>query len=564
MAQSSSAAYTLEITGAGPLTRLLNDFLDIRQHASDADIAPDELQRLAGAAPQQVRELLATEGYFAPAIRQEIITTGTRPLVRIEVDPGQPTVVDAVDIQFAGAIAEDNDVNARRSAILRRQWSLAKGAIFRQGDWDNAKGNLLKNLLSRDYPAASLPQSEARIDPQRHTATLTVEADSGPAFTFGPLQVQGLKRYPRSRIDVLNPLQPNEPYSQDRLNELQARLQDSGYFKSVFATIDVNPEQPLTVPVRVDVTENQRRRLSLGGGFSTDTGPRLQAKFLDRNFLSRDWRLESELRIDRSTPLLAAEVTLPPISNGWTPSVGGRFERTDISGEISDRLRTDARLTSPDKNNEQAIGVSYLVENQRIDGNIANNRHALIATHAYTRRRVDNLLDPRRGYVAAIELGVGVRGLMTEQSLVRVLGRVTWLEPWTRQWKTVVRAQIGQVFGASRDSVPGDLLFRTGGDQTVRGYGYNSLGVSENNAVVGGRVMALLSTELVYQLTPQWGAAVFNDAGNAADSWRDFKVVMGTGVGARWRSPIGPVNLDLAYAHETRQPRLHFSIGYGF
>jgi translocation and assembly module TamA len=563
-ASAQTAGYTVEVRGAGEFSGLLDNFLDVRRRAADTTIDAGELQRLAAAAPTQVRELLATEGYFSPAVTQEVLTGGERPRVRITVDPGVVTRIDSVDVRFDGAIALGDGNDAKRMARLRRQWQLASGAIFRQEDWDGAKSALLKNLLARDYPAARIAQSAAVIDPVRHTATLTIDVDSGPPFTFGVLQVKGLSRYPQSRLAVLNPIVPGEPYSQDRLNELQARLQDSGYFKSVIATIDADPAQPVDVPIRVDVNENERRRLQLGGGFSTDTGPRLQAKFLDRNFLSRDWRLESELRIDRGTPLLAAEVTLPALENGWTPSVAGRFERTDISGEVSDKIRNDARLTSPDRNNEQVVGVSFLAERQRIDDADINNRHALIATHTLTRRRIDNLLDPRRGYVAALELGLGVRGLLTEQSLARVVGRVTWLEPWTRNWKTVLRAQAGQVFGASRQSVPGDLLFRTGGDQTVRGYGYNSLGVAENNAVVGGRVLAVLSAELVYQFTPQWGAAVFNDAGNAADSWRSMKLVMGTGLGARWRSPIGPVNLDLAFAHETRKPRLHFSIGYGF
>ncbi|MFT5532697.1 MAG: translocation and assembly module TamA [Burkholderiaceae bacterium] len=563
-ALAQTSGYAVEIRGAGELTGLLDDFLDVRLRAGDAAIDVDERQRLAAAAPAQVRELLATEGYFSPTVTQEVLTGGERPLVRITVDPGTVTRIDAVDVRFAGAIALGEGTDTERMARLRRQWRLASGAVFRQEDWDGAKSALLKNLLARDYPAARIVQSAAVIDPARHSAALTIDVDSGPPFTFGPVQVNGLSRYPQSRIDRLNPIVPGERYSQERLNELQARLQDSGYFKSVIATIDADPAQPAEVPVRVDVNENERRRLQLGGGFSTDAGPRLQAKFLDRNFLSRDWRLDSELRIDRGTPLLAAEVTLPALGNGWTPSVAGRFERTDISGEVSDKIRNDARLTSPDRNNEQVIGVSFLAERQNINDVQINNRHALIATHTFARRRVDNLLDPRRGYVAALELGVGVRGLLTEQSLARVVGRVTWLEPWTREWKTVLRAQVGQVFGASRETVPGDLLFRTGGDQTVRGYGYNSLGVAENNAVVGGRVLAVVSAELIYQITPQWGAAVFNDAGNAADTWRNLKLVMGSGVGARWRSPIGPVNLDLAFAHETRKPRLHFSIGYGF
>jgi translocation and assembly module TamA len=98
----------------------------------------------------------------------------------------------------------------------------------------------------------------------------------------------------------------------------------------------------------------------------------------------------------------------------------------------------------------------------------------------------------------------------------------------------------------------------------VRGYAYNSLGVKQDGSIVGGRVMAAMSAELVYWLKPQWGAAVFRDAGNAADSWHGFRLQQATGIGGRWRSPIGPVSADVAFAHATRKPRLHFTIGYGF
>ncbi len=166
--------------------------------------------------------------------------------------------------------------------------------------------------------------------------------------------------------------------------------------------------------------------------------------------------------------------------------------------------------------------------------------------------------------MASIELSGGPRGIFNQANIARVYGRANWLSPTVKRWQVVVRTQVGQVIGASRELVPSPLLFRTGGDQSVRGYAFNSLGVEQNGAVVGGRVLAIISGELVYHLTPTWGAAIFHDAGNAADSWRDFNFAQGSGVGARWSSPIGRVNLDVAYAHETRKPRLHFSLGYGF
>lgn len=570
LAQTLSG-YTVEIVGAGSLDSLLKENLTIARHAEDSDTALEELERLVAITPQQIKDLLATEGYFSPRVSGNLEHSGASYTARFQVELQEPVVVAGADIRFSGAIAtraKDDADSAARIERLKRQWGLKPGERFRQKEWTDSKNALLTGLIIQDYPAARIADSEARIDPAARRADLSASVDSGPAFTFGELQIQGLRRYPLRTVLGQNPIQPGDPYSQDKLNELQARLQDSGYFKSAFATIDADPAHPERVPVRVDVTENERKKLSLGIGFSTDAGPRLQAKYLDRLFLGRDLRLESNAKLDRETRALGADVYFPPIYyplvQGWVPSVGAHYERTDIANVVNDKLRSSAMLTSPDRIDERAVGISYLADRQHIEGVPVNNRQALIAIWSATRRRLDNLINPQRGYVASLELDAGPKGLVNQQNIARTLAKATALYPFAPRWHAVFRAQLGQVFLASRENVPEDLLFRTGGDQTVRGYGYQTLGVADNGAVVGGRVFALASAEVVYQVTPQWGAALFHDAGNAADTWRDFHFAQGTGVGARWRSPIGPVNLDIAFAHETRKPRLHFSLGYGF
>ncbi|HEY8100053.1 MAG TPA: autotransporter assembly complex family protein [Burkholderiaceae bacterium] len=558
----------IEITGTGSLEPLLRDNLEIEQHAGDANMTQEEWQRLIGITPQKIRDLLATEGYFSPTVAYEVSQESDRSIVRFNVTPGPITQVNTVEIHFAGAIAEGLHADAKRMENLKRRWSLQPGEPFRQKAWNDAKDTLLKGLLIRDYPAAKITESEAQIDPDQHKAMLTVEVDSGPFFTFGALQVEGLQRYSREIIDTLNPIHPGEPYSQSRLTELQTRLQDTGYFRSVFATINADPDHPDQVPVKVTLVENERRRLSVGAGFSTDTGARGQLKWLDRQLLGHNWRMESELRVDRQTSLLGTDIYFPARDNGWRPSLGTHYERTDIANEIDDKIRVDARLTGPIKTDEKAWGTSYLADRQRLGGDSINNRQALIASYFYTRHRVDNLLSPQRGYAASIEMDGGITGSLTEKNLGRVVGQGYSLVPFGRRWLIILRGQIGDVLGAKRDAVPGDLLFRTGGDQSVRGYAYNSLGVNVvqngSEAVVGGTVMAVMSAELVYKITPTWGAAIFRDAGDAAESWREFKLKQGTGVGARWRSPIGAVNLDVAYGHAVNQVRLHFSVGYGF
>jgi translocation and assembly module TamA len=555
--------YSVEIVGAGDLSELIEEHLEIMRHRDEPALSQEEFMRLVEITPQQIRDLLATEGYFSPVVEHEVLQRGGRPLVRFRVEPGEPTRVGSVDIRFSGDIVQSGQ-QQQRMERLRRQWAFKTGERFRQQEWSNAKNALLKNLLVRDYAAADIADSEARVDPGKRVADLFVEVDSGPAFTFDGLQVEGLQRYSRRLIDQLNPIQPGEPYSQERLNELQGRVQDTGYFRSVFASIEVNPARPKNVPVRLDVVENPRKRLAFGIGFSTDAGLRGEVKWLDRNFLQRDWRLESNLLIDSKTKRVGAGVFLPALRNGWIPSVNTRYERTDVTGELTDTVRLGANVTSPVKADEQSWGVAYFADRQRVGDIFTNNRQALIASYSYTRRRLDNIISPRQGYVASVNLGAGPRGLINAANIGRVVAGGTWLHMLDRRWQAVLRGQIGQVFGASRFDVPSDLLFRTGGDQTVRGYAFDTLGVPEGTAIVGGRVLAVVSAEMVYYITPAWGAAVFTDAGNAADSWSEFSFALGTGVGARWRSPIGPVNIDLAYGHETHKPRLHFSVGYAF
>lgn len=574
-ATAQTPAYTVVLDGAGELKELLEKNLSIIERAGDKDMGADEVQRRVAATPQQIRELLATEGYFSPTVEGRLDSSTGRPVARFTIVPGAAATIGTVKIDFNGAIAADPEMT-RRMEQLRRQWTLKSGQRFRQAGWDDAKGNLLKGLLNRDYPAARIAASQALVDPVSGSVNLSVAADSGPAFTFGVLQIEGMDRYARSRIDALNPIVPGAPYSQEALNELQARLQDTGYYRSAFTTIEVDPDHPTLVPVRVDLNENERKKLSFGVGMSTDAGPNVRVKWLNRQFLGEDWRLESDLKLDRNTKSIGSDLYFPTVKDGilasvfngaftgWQPSVGAHFERTDLLSEINDKLNTSARLTSADKNNQHSWAVQFFADRQQLPDLEPNNRRALVGAYSYTRRRLDVPLSPTRGYVTSLELAAGPKGPVNKQNIARVLAKGTWLHRFDSTWSTVLRAQVGQVFGAARENVPDDLLFRTGGDQTVRGYAYDSLGVAQNGAIVGGRVMALASAEVVYSFTPQWGAAVFTDAGNAADAWRDFTLKQGSGVGARWRSPIGPVNVDVAFDHDTWQPRLHFSVGYGF
>jgi translocation and assembly module TamA len=161
-------------------------------------------------------------------------------------------------------------------------------------------------------------------------------------------------------------------------------------------------------------------------------------------------------------------------------------------------------------------------------------------------------------------VGVAPLPLLTDEKFIRAYARGIYYRPLGESGSLILRSELGAVFSKEKDGVPSSFLFRAGGDQSVRGYGYQQLGVREGDAIVGGRYLLTASAEYQYWFRPPWGVAVFYDAGNAGDKFGDLHPKSGYGIGARWRSPVGPINVDVAYGHAVRKARLHFSLGFTF
>jgi translocation and assembly module TamA len=189
--------------------------------------------------------------------------------------------------------------------------------------------------------------------------------------------------------------------------------------------------------------------------------------------------------------------------------------------------------------------------------------HALYFEYGRTWRNVDDLLSPNRGYSVNARLGAAPPGVSTAALGRGILQFAAWL-PLDAKTQVLFKLEGGAVAARDARDVPIQLLFRTGGDTTVRGYEFNSLGPRIGDATVGGRYYTLGSAEVVRWIADFWGIATFVDAGNAADRPQDLKPVYGYGVGARLRTPIGPMRLDVAYGQETHTVRLHLSVGLSF
>lgn len=580
--------YQVRIDAPRQLENMLEENLDLMRWRGNPRVDMEQLQRLVKEAPAQAKTFIATEGYYSPKISAGLDTSGGRPVARIIVDPGPATVVGDVDLVLQGFAPIDEGSTPFDAGALRQRWSLPVGARFRQEDWEAAKRGLLREVSQTRFPRARLVETSATVDPEERRALLRVVIDSGPEMRFGELRIRGLKRYPREVITNLNKINPGDQYSEAALTALQSRLQDTGYFSSVEVSADMRqvlnaelqelkegdddpdanpatpqpPTGPTVLPVLVRVVENKRKNVEVGVGFSTDTGGRLQASYDDLNVLGK--RMKSDLIYEQKRQTARVDFYWPTKPKGYNDSVGAGVERNDVRGEITTLATVAARRQWGSPLLERSLTLEALVEKREVPPNDATTTRSLPLTYSITRRKLDSLIQPTNGYVLQGQLGGALLPILTDEKFLRLYTRGQMFKPLGESGTLVLRGEFGAVAAKEKLGVPSTFLFRAGGDQSVRGYGYRELGVRENGAIVGGKYLVTASAEYQYWFRPPWGVAVFYDAGNAADKVGDLKPKSGFGIGARWRSPVGPINVDVAYGHAVKKARLHFSLGFTF
>ncbi len=579
-ASAASVAFELEISAPLELTELLSRHLELLRYRTLTDLGDAELLRLLTAAEEDARKLAATLGYFAPSIALERVATapGATRRIKLSVVPGPATLVKAVQITFSGPIGDDPAAAAQRRQI-ESDWRLRSGTRFTQAAWDAAKLQATRQLTTQRYPAGRLSGSLADIDAETGSARLSITLDSGPAFKFGALRIEGLQRQDADMVTRMANLAAGNEYTLTKLMDAQQRLSDSGYFDSVFLSLDTTGD-PATAPVRVQVRESQLQKLVLGVGASTDGGARLSAEHTHHKVPGLDWRAVSKLSLDRETRSIGTDLTSPP-DDQQTRWVIGALLQTQHAGSFD---ANSQRLRFGRSQNGEQIDRNYFLQYDRADTISIDDTAPVIAqtlsvNYAFAVRSFVGLPLPASGWGLGVELGGGTTLGSERQPFARVLARALAILPLggtdaagnaQNGARLALRAEGGAVLAKVSATLPSTQLFLAGGDKSVRGYGYRDIGVTRADGQTGGgRYLALGSVEWQRPVTVRgsagdWEAAVFVDVGAVADTPADLQTKLGSGVGLRWKSPVGPLQLDLAYGHAVQNWRLHLNVGFAF
>ena len=567
------------------------DLARLQQLPDDERLGNAEFNRLVAAAPAQARTLLQTEGFFDAQVtvlrEAERVPDGRRPaepgIVRVQVVPGAPTRVAALDLQPEGELARRIAAGEADALALRQSLAaagvLGPGQVFRNADWSATKQQLITRLRSAGYAAASLVRSDASVDPDARTAALTVVLDSGPLFLAGPVMVTGLQHHDAAMVQALAGFGPGTPLTEAQLVQYQDRLQKTRLFNSVTVAFEPDPASAAAAPVRVRVVESLLQQATVGVGVSANTGPRVTVEHTHRRMFGWPVVADNKLEWGRDSQSWSGDFTTHPGEGFYRNLLGVQIERVKSSTDVvlSQRLRLGRAQDTP---RIERLYFLELLRSRQADlpgttgsirsGGVPTTATALSANLHWVWRDLDSAILPTRGISVALQTAAGQATQVGGPNgpFARVYGRLTGYLPLGDRWYGTARVEVGHIAHGNGVLVPDALGFRAGGDDSVRGYAYRALAPTDaGGGTISGQRLLTASVEVARPIVPSipsvWGA-LFIDAGRAVTDWHDYTPAWGYGAGIRWRSPIGPLRVDLAWADELKKLRLHFSVGIAF
>ena len=488
----------------------------------------------------------------------------------IEVSPGKPTLLRDVNVEILGTAAE-----LPQFSRIAAENGLVTGNVLNHGDYTQIKTNLLSKGLLLGFFDGQLEQSRIEVDRDNHSAAIFLSYNSGPRYSYSQVQFTGNDLEPELLKSMVS-FKENEPYDANKISQMHSELVNSGYFSGIKILPQLEQRADGQLPLITELTPAPSHKVNWGLGYATDTKIRTSITWrtpqVNRYGHSQETKLEystvnAYLRFRYHIPLSHPTRDQLIFGLGLESDEFADLESTQRSALIGRKTTADGWLRQYDL---------YLLEEQwniLSDANVGQfimPRLTLSKTH-----RKGNPIDPSDGFRQMYQLAVGSNALGSESDIIRFTSNFRWLHSLTPSHKLVARAQLGVAHFQDKDlnDVPPSLRFYAGGDQSMRGFDYQSLGPvilytdhlgHQKRLTVGGRYLAVGSLEYQYYLNSTWRLATFTDFGNAYDQIDEtLQPEYSIGGGVHWMSPVGAVKVEVGYGLSAEEPSwpLHISMG---
>jgi len=526
----------------------------------DLDCNSDEIlvRRALADAVGQVAQALNAYGYYAPTVTTTLGDGVECWLAEVAIVPGEPVLLREVDIRI-----EAPADNPQLFQPVASGHMLVPGAQLSHAEYDGVKRQLLDIAMGRGYAEAVFTESRIDVYPDERVADLRLHFEPGPRYALGEVTVNQSGLTP-DFVDSFHELESGVPFDNRLLTATFIDLNNSGYFASVdVRALEADPVTR-TIPVRIDLTPSPRRVVSYGFGYSTDTGPRFRFARTIRRFNENGHQLMIDAMLSPVVSEFTSIYRMPvgdPRFDWLNFNLGVKREETDTS--LARSIEAGVRRVIARPNDwARTQSLSYIVEDFEVASQ-TGRPHLLIPGVGWTRIRGDDAIRPNAGSRLSFELRAADEEFLSDTSFVQATAGVKWVRTVIPRGRVLLRGSAGYTVDDVFEELPPSIRFFAGGDNSVRGFDFETLGpVDANGEVVGGNRLIELSAEYEHDIKPKWSLAVFADGGNAFDeSGLDMRT--GAGIGARWRSPVGPVRIDVAWPvnDPAHGPRLHISLG---
>ncbi|MBV4544132.1 autotransporter assembly complex protein TamA [Pseudomonas vlassakiae] len=522
------------------------------------------LLRFSRGAQEQARKAAQALGYYQAQIDTEVkppAKADQPPQLIIEIAPGEPVRLRNVTVRIEGPASEMKAFRIPDSKALRA------GEQLNHGAYEDAK-RLIQNQASRyGFFSGHFTRQRLAVDPQAGVADIELVYQSGPRYRLGAVKFTGDTPLDEDLLQRMVSFKPGTPYDSELIAQLNNDLQSSGYFEGV--RVDAAPTAAVGEDIPVDVRLDTRkpRTLGLGLGFSTDVGPRGKANWTRHwvNPQGHSYGWETELSAPRQNVGLWYDVPLDPPLTDKLRFAGG-YQNEEIAGTdtLSKLLTVGPEWHSKLGSGwQRVVSLKYQREEYRL-GDDSGLSNLLMPGVSFSYLRSDNRIDPHNGYRLQFDTQVAKEGLVSDTNLLHGNVLLKGLTTLGHNHRFLGRVQFGgSATNGYKNNIPPSLRFFAGGDQSVRGYDYQTLSPKNSDGDrIGGRYLVAGSVEYQYSLAEKWRVATFIDQGNAFNTLELPSLKTGVGFGVRWVSPVGPLRLDLAKAlDDDGGIRLHFSMG---
>lgn len=538
----------------------LNDTLGKR-------LGESRLEYLLNEAVAQTREALEPFGYYSPDVQVQANRSGDGQNERVEVvirvDKGEPVRVRRASLSIDGEGGEDRYLKEDLAAFTPRT-----GDIFDHTTYEASKLKIVRRLADRGYFDADFTQRRVEVTRAEHAADIDLAWVSGIRYDMGPTTFHQSKFQP-GLLDKLVYWEEGSYFHQGKLDRLRESLVGLDYFSNI--DIQANPDKAVDgrVPIDVNLSLAKRTIYTAGVSYGSESGAGIRMG-VDRRYLnSRGHKLSTQLDYAQNRKTLLTQYRIPAFKwlDGWyTIAVQASDEQTDYidlrhiefigsrSGQINEDWTAVASI--------HALRERWAYY-EDADGNELESPEYRYATFTYPSLQADYLNAPvgsnRPDRLAgSVLLRGGVEGAGSDASFLQAHIRARWSREFGRNSALIFRGEYGHTFTSSLVGMPPSLRFFAGGDRSIRGYAWREVGPRIGKYALGAKNVVTASAE--YEYYPgggPWGGAVFVDTGSAFDGGMP-DLSTGVGVGFRWRSPIGPVRLDLA--HGLNDPDSQFQI----